>query len=63
MSRIAGPLPLQLDEQRVGDAAVAGGVDAVGVVEHLVVEVVELLPVIMNRRRRDRPRASTGVAR
>jgi hypothetical protein len=43
VAHLAGPLALELGEQRVGDAAVVGGVDAVGVVEHLVEQVVELV--------------------
>ena len=41
VAHLAGALALELGEQRVGDAAVVGGVDAVGVVEHLVEQVVE----------------------
>ena len=41
VAHLAGALPLQLGQQRVGDAAVVGRVDAVGVVEHLVEEVVD----------------------
>jgi hypothetical protein len=38
---LPGPLALQLGQERIGDAAVVGGVDAVGVIEHLVHQVVE----------------------
>ena len=42
VAHLAGAGALELGEQRIGDAAVVGGVDAVGVVEHLVEEVVDL---------------------
>jgi hypothetical protein len=41
VAHLARPAPLQLGQQRVGNAAVVGRVDAVGVVEHLVEQVVE----------------------
>lgn len=41
VAHLAGAVALELGEQRVGDAAVVGGVDAVGVVEHLVEQVVD----------------------
>ena len=42
VAHLAGARPLELGEQRIGDPAVVGGVDAVGVVEHLVEEVVDV---------------------
>ena len=41
-AHLAGARPLQLGQQRIGDAAVVGGVHAVGVVEDLVEEVVDV---------------------
>ena len=42
VAHLAGARSLELGEQRIGDPAVVGGVDAVGVVEHLVEEVVDV---------------------